>query len=124
MFKRKNKEEGGAIKNKGIGKFREKLDMYDMIIANLIAGKAILEPSVHLDNSQIAIEFSNISSESQISKFFLVRQLPDYMQPRFIDDIRSRCINDGVKINFFFFGSPYKINWDSAEMRNKMTVWK
>lgn len=22
------------------------------------------------------------------------------------------------------YGNPYKINWDSAEMRNKMTVWK
>lgn len=105
-------------------KFREKLDMYDMIAANLIAGKSIIEPSQHLDNSQLAIGFSNIASETQISKFFLIRQLPDYLKPRLIDDIRSRCINGGVKINFFFYGNPYKINWDSAEMRNKMTIWK
>ena len=106
------------------GKIRDKMDMYDMIVANLIAGKSIIEPSQKLDNSQIAIGFSNIASENQISKFFLVRQLPDYMQPRLIDLIRSRCIRDGVKINFSFFCSPYKINWDSAEMRNKMTIWK
>lgn len=106
------------------GKIRDKMDMYDMIVANLIAGKSIIEPSQKLDNSQIAIGFSNIASENQISKFFLVRQLPDYMQPRLIDLIRSRCIRDGVKINFSFFCSPYKIDWDSAEMRNKMTIWK
>lgn len=82
------------------GKIRDKMDMYDMIVANLIAGKSIIEPSQKLDNSQIAIGFSNIASENQISKFFLVRQLPDYMQPRLIDLIRSRCIRDGVKINF------------------------
>lgn len=106
------------------GKIRDKMDMYDMIVANLIAGKSIIEPSQKLDNSQIAIGFSNIASENQISKFFLVRQLPDYMQPRLIDLIRSRCIRDGVRINFSFFCSPYKIDWDSAEMRNKMTIWK
>lgn len=105
-------------------KFIEKLDMYDMILANLLAGKSIIEPSEHLDNSQIAIGFSNIASETQISKYFMVRQFPDYLQPCLIDIIRSRCINNGVKINFFFYGNPYRINWDSAEMRNKMTIWK
>ena len=105
-------------------KFIEKLDMYDMILANLIAGKAVIEPTEHLDNSQIAIGFSNIASETQISKFFMIRQLPDYLQPCLIDNIRSRCINPGIKINFFFYGNPYRINWDSAEMRNKMTIWK
>ena len=105
-------------------KFIEKLDMYDMILANLLAGKSIIEPSEHLDSSQIAIGFSNIASETQISKYFMVRQFPDYLQPCLIDIIRSRCINNGVKINFFFYGNPYRINWDSAEMRNKMTIWK
>ena len=122
LFNKGNKKE--SRKERRAAKLKEKLDMYDMIIANLIAGKSIIEPSVHLDNSQLAIGFSNISSETQVSKYFLIKQLPDYMQPRLIDDIRSRCISDGVKINFFFYGSPYKINWDSAEMRNKMTVWK
>ena len=111
-------------KQSKMSKRREKLDMYDMIAANLLAGKSIIEPNQHLDTSQIAIGFSNIASETQISKYFLIRQFPDYMQPRLIDLLRSRCIRDGVKINFFFYCSPYKINWDSAEMRNKMTIWK
>lgn len=115
------KQEKKAAKK---AKFLEKIDMYDMILANIIAGKSVIEPSEHLDSSQIAIGFSNIASETQISKYFMVRQLPDYMQPYFIDNIRTRCIADGIKINFFFYGNPYKINWDSAEMRNKMTIWK
>lgn len=107
-----------------LNKRKDKIDMYDMIIANLLAGKSIIEPSKHLDNSQLAIGFSNIASETQISKFFLIRQLPDYLQPRLIDNIRNKCVSAGVKINFFFYGNPYKINWESAEMRNKMTIWK
>lgn len=122
--KKAKAEEKELKKQARRSKFKEKLDMYDMIIANLIAGKSIIEPTQHLDNSQLAIGFSNIASESQISKYFLIRQLPDYLQTNLIDEIRSRCINDGLKINFFFYGNPYKINWDSAEMRNKMTIWK
>lgn len=105
-------------------KFKEKLDMYDMILANLLAGQSIIEPTEHLDNSQIAIGFSNVSSETQISKYFMIRQLPDYLQPMFIDNVRMNCIRYGIKINFFFYGNPYRINWDSPEMKNKMTIWK
>lgn len=105
-------------------KIKEKIDMYDMILANLIAGKSIIQPRVKLGNSQLAIGFSNISSEATISKYFMIRQLPDYMQPRMVDYIRNSCILPGVKINFYFYGGPYKINWDSAEMQNKMRIWK
>ena len=105
-------------------KVSEKLDMYDMIIANLIAKNTIIPPSKHLGNDSIQIGFSNISSDSQISKYFLIRQFPDYLQARLFDSIRRYCIRNGVKINFYIYGGPYKINWDSAEMRNKMTVWK
>ena len=105
-------------------KLAEKIDMYDMIIANLIAGNTIIAPSKHLGNSNIRIGFSNISSDTQISKYFLIRQFPDYLQTRLFDSIRRVCIRNGVKINFYIYGGPYKINWDSAEMRNKMTVWK
>ena len=105
-------------------KFREKLEMYDMIIANLIAGKSIIEPTKRLESTQLAIGFSNVASESQITKYFVIRQFPDYLQPRLLDLIRSRCVNNGVKINFFFYANPYKIQWDSHEMRSKMDIWR
>lgn len=115
--KQKKKQERKA-------KFKEKIDMYDMILANLIAGKSIIEPKDRLEGTQLAIGFSNIASETQISKYFIIRQFPDYMQPNFVDFVRSKCSAKGVKINFFFYANPYKINWDSAEMRNKMAIWR
>jgi len=103
---------------------KEKLDMYDMLISNLIAGVAIIPPNKQLNNEQIYIGFSNISSESQISKYFLIRQFPDYIQPRIFDLIRSRSLNKGVKINFTVYADPHKIDWASPEMKNRMNIWK
>ena len=103
-------------------KLKEKIDMYDMIIANLIAGKSIITPTQRLGNSNIQIGFSNLSSETQVTKYFLVRQFPDFLQPRLLDYLRYICVKPGVKIDYFIYGEPYKINWDSPEMKNKMTV--
>ena len=97
--------------------------MYDMILASLYAGKSLVEPSVYLDNSQIAIGFSNISSETQITKYFSVSAFPDYVQNQLIDYIRNTCMLPGVKINFYMYGYPHKIFWDSADMRSKMNIW-
>lgn len=124
-----NNTKVNSIKKKGfIGKrkekFKEKLDMYDMILANLYAGKAIIEPEKKLNNSQIAIGFSNIASENQITKYFVINEFPDYVPNNLFDLIRNRCMHSGVRINFYTYGEPYKINWDSAEMRNKLMVWE
>ena len=104
-------------------KRKEKLDMYDMIIANLCAGTSIIEPTQKLTNSQLAIGFSNIASESQLTKYFMISKFPDWMKPRLIDNIRSKCMQDGVKINFYFNCRPHRINWESHEMKNRMNVW-
>ena len=117
-------EGGKQRRDEHKAKLKEKLDMYDMIMANIIAGTAVIEPQKRLSNTEIAISFSNIASETQLSKYFVIKKLPDYMQPRLIDLVRSRCINNGVKINFFFYANPYQINWNSAEMRNKMAIWR
>ena len=71
MFGKKKKEK--TIKNnnqndaelyvpKNKSKLAEKIDMYDMIIANLIAGNSIIDTEVPLDNSQLAVGFSSVSS--------------------------------------------------------------
>lgn len=113
-----------ARKKKNKKSLAEKLDMYDMIIANLIAGNSIIEPDQELDNSKIQIGFSNIASEEVIIKYFVINQFPDWMYPQFMDTIRNECILPGVKINFYIYGQPHRIRWDSAEMRNKMSIWK
>ena len=56
-------------------KRKEKLDMYDMILANLIAGSSIIEPTVRLDNSQLAIGFSNIASASLVFHLCFIKIL-------------------------------------------------
>ena len=116
--KRRRKKEAKRSKR------QEKIDMYDMILANLIAGNSIIEPTVKLDNSQLAIGFSNISSDEQLIKYFMISKFPDFLQPRLIDTIRAKCMNLGVKINFMFYANPHRINWESAEMKNRMTVWR
>lgn len=111
-------------KEKRKGKFREKLDMYDMILQNIIAGSAIIEPQNQLESNQIDIGYNSVSQSTQISKYFLIKSLPDFIAPDFIDSIRKSCIHNGVKINFYFYCNPYKINWDSAEMKNKLSIWE
>jgi hypothetical protein len=113
-----------AKKAKKLSKRKEKLEMYDMIFANLIAGNSIIEPTQKLDNSQIAIGFSNISSAEQLSKYFMISKFPDFLAPRMVDLMRSRCMRVGVKMNFYFYGAPHHIDWDSPEMKNRMTIWR
>lgn len=105
-------------------KRKEKLDMYDMIIANIIAGNSIIEPTQKLDNSQLAIGFSNISSEEMLIKYYMINKFPDFLKPRLIDNIRAKCMNIGVRINFYFYAAPHRINWESPEMKNRMTIWR
>lgn len=114
---RKSKEERKA-------KLKEKLDMYDMIIANMIAGNSLIEPTKTLQDTEVAIGFSNISSSTYISKIFVIRNFPDYIVDRLIDDMRANCLTPGVKMNFYFYAEPYKINWDSPEMRSRLRIWK
>jgi len=110
-------------RKKKVSKFKEKLDMYDMIVANMIAGNAIIEPTEYLDRAHIDIGFSNLSSETQISKWFMVKEFPDWINPIWMDYIRMRCVRQGVRINFYTYGQPHRIAWESAEMKNKMDIW-
>lgn len=104
--------------------FKEKRKMYDHIIANFLKGSAIVEPSEQLGIDTINIGFDSISSHSYMSKYFLVTELPDWLAPRFMDNIRSHCLNAGVKVNFYIYAQRHVINWDSDEMKNKLNMWK
>lgn len=111
-------------KEKRKGSIKEKIEMYDMILANLIAGSSIIEPSMKLDRSQIHIGFSDISSQNQMTKYFMLTRLPDFIPTKFYDKCRRACLKPGVKINFYTYGEPHKIDWSSPEMRNRMSIWK
>lgn len=111
-------------KVKFIDTLKEKAEMYDMILANFIAGNDIIEPSSKLGASEIEIMFNSVASETEISRYFCISKFPDYMYGQLFRGIRESCILDTVKIDFMTYCSPYKIDWDSAEMKNKMTMWK
>lgn len=105
-------------------KFKEKIDMYDMIIANLIAGKSVIEPTCKLNGSQIHIGFNSIASEEYISKYFLILRYPDYTPDVLVSRVRDICMDGGIKVTFMYNAVPYRINWDSSEMTNKNRIWK
>ena len=105
-------------------KLREKIDMYDMILANLIEGNSVIEPNESIDNSHIHIGFSSITSKTSMFKYMVINQYPDYIPARLFDYIRTQCLKPGVKIDFYIYSEPYKINWDSAEMTNRMSIWR
>lgn len=130
MFKKHNKKQDKSkqVNKKQVvkkrGKLADKLDMYDMIFANLYAGNAVVEPEHTLDRQHIDIGFSNIASEKLIIKYFVIRKFPDWMYPRLFDRIRANCLRPGIRINFFIYGEPHEINWESPEMKNRMSIWK
>ena len=119
-----NKEDNKKFKVKKKSKLAEKLDMYDMILANLYAGSSIIDIDRTLDRSHIDIGFSNITSEKLVIKYFLIDSLPDWLVQNLFTEIREQCLLPGVRINFSIYGEPHKINWDSPEMKNRMTIWK
>lgn len=100
------------------------MEMYDDLIGNLIARDTIIEPSVNLDNSRISVGYNSVASEESISKYYIITDLPDYLDSQFIDMIRYKCIRNGVRIDFYLYEQPHKIKWNSAEMRNKISIWK
>lgn len=123
-FGKSKRDNKNQTVSKRKAKLFEKGEMYDMMIANLMSKDAIIEPEEKLDNSQLAIGFSNISSENQITKYYMIKQFPDYLQQKFMIAVRRGCLEPGVKINFYFYAQPHHINWESAEMRNRMHIWK
>ena len=105
--------------------FREKLDMYDMLIANFLAGNSIIEPSVVLDNSKLSIGYSNLASETTLTKYFTIVDFPTYLPLYFIANLRDgRILKPGVRINVYMYSTPHKIKWESPEMRSKLNIWK
>jgi hypothetical protein len=109
---------------KKTSKRKRLMEMYDNLVSNLLAKDVVIEPNVNLDNSRISIGYSSLASENSISKYYIITNLPDYLDSQLLDIIRYRCIKAGVKINFYMFEQPHTIKWNSAEMRNKISIWK
>lgn len=118
-----NRSNGKGVE-KEKGKFRTKLEMYDTMIASKIAGSNVLPSETKLDRVQMELGFSDVRTETTITKYLLVKKFPDYINPNFMAYIRSMCVTEGVTINFYMYGQKFKINWDSQEMINRVRAWK
>lgn len=101
-------------------KFIDKVHMWDNILSNLYLGSGILDPRDSLSSSDIAVDFAGIHSAGYMTKYFLITQYPDWIYPRMLDVIRMNCLDSGVKVNFYIYEEPYKIDWDSADMKNRL----
>lgn len=107
-----------------IEKQRDILKMYDTVIANQLSGSSVILTEDYLESSNISVGYSHIESDAQVSKYYMIRTMPMYMQANIFDTIRTRCIGPGVKINFYSYSEPHTIHWESTEMRNQMNVWR
>lgn len=105
-------------------KFRDKLDMYDMIVASALDKNSIVVPEDRLDTKSIAVGFSCMATAMYVSKYFVVSSFPDYVQTQLYDEIRKNCMRKNVTVDFFTYSEPYKIDWQSPEMVSKLRVWK
>ena len=105
-------------------RIKKRIQMYDLFLANLASGDSVIGPEVKLDNSKISVGFSNIASENFIYKYFLMKDMPDYIDPNFLDNLRHSCLLPGVKFNYYIYSNPHQIRWDSAEMKNRLNIWK
>ena len=88
--------------------FKEKLNMYDMILANIIAGTSIIEPTQELDSSQIHIGFSNIASADKLSKYFdSEEEMIEFFEKMPIDDFLKfiKKIKENIINNDKFFNN-------------------
>ena len=107
-----------------IEKQKDVAKMYDMIVANYISGANVILTDDNLETSNISVGYSHVESDAQVSKYYMIRTMPMYLQSQIFDYIRTRCISSGVKINFYMYSEPHTIHWDSTEMKNQMDVWR
>ena len=103
---------------------KKKLEMWDYVLAGLASGSDVIEPNDHMGLNNIELDFNGIHSASYMTRYFLISKIPDWMYPRLVDAIRMNCIDSGVKVNVYFYGSPYRIDWNSDEMKNRMAALK
>ena len=108
---------------KKLGKFKDKLNMYDMMLANYFAKGAILDDVKGLGRGDISIGYSQITSSRYITKYYAVQRM-EYVPMAFISRLREIGIDKGISINTYIYSKPYVIDWNSSEMKNRMRNWK
>lgn len=96
--------------------------MYDTMLANRIYGSStFLEGG--MDGSEIRIGYASVESNTNVSRYFVITGLPLFVKYQLFNNIRWYCDEPNVKINCYTSSVPHKIQWESSEMKNKMSIW-
>lgn len=103
--------------------FRDKLRMYDTMLANLISKDMMLLSEDKVDSESLYMGYNFIESEEYITRYFAIHKLPSYIHSQLLSRIREECIYNGVKINAYMTTEPYYIPWESAEMKSRLNIW-
>lgn len=104
--------------------FRDKCDMYNTIIANMIAKSHVILEEKDLDSKSISIGYNNLESSQYVMKYYVIHSLPMYLTKQWCTKIRRECSGEGIRVDYYIYGEPHRINWDSPEMINKIRTWR
>lgn len=66
---------------------------------------------------------ATFSGKSRVSYYYTIDEYPSEISVNFRQEIRDR-IGKRVRVAFVSMMEPHKINWNSAQMKNKLKVWK
>lgn len=97
---------------------------YDTYLANLVSKGQFINVNTVTRGDAITPNFAYVETANYYVKYFMVAKYPNYVQRNYLDELRVRCISRGIKINYFQIGDPYRIDWASPDMKNKINAWK
>lgn len=104
--------------------FKEKLKMYDTIIANFLANNHVILDEKHLDSKSLVVGFNNLETEQYVTKYYAIHSLPMYLPNQWFSKVRRECAINGIRVDFYFYSEPHYIQWDSPEMINRLKIWR
>lgn len=97
---------------------------YDTWLANMVSKGQFIDHDTVTRNDAMTPTFAYVETANYYVKYFMVAGYPSYVQRNFLDELRVRCLDKGLKINYYQLGEPYNIDWSSPDMRNKVNAWK
>ena len=102
---------------------KDKVRMYDTMVANLISKDMMMLSEERLDSESLFMGYNFVESEDYITRYFVIHRLPSYIHPQFLSRVREDCLYTGIKINSYTYAEPFYIPWESAEMKSRLSIW-
>ena len=102
------------------------LDIYDSILSHIQLKSQIIDDAGVLNNERLALGFGKITTKEFIIKTFTMNSMQAYINPDIIQRIKDRALANAydTKINVIVDTNPYKINWETPEMKSRMVQYE